>query len=1048
MNEIHFPQLISVNPQFYSGTHSILDSLSPYHSHKGCEKKNDIKERLLQSFAIVDRIIDKPKIEYDIKIIEKQRQCFENNFRSKQEIYESQIKKFSLKIPHKRRVFFIGCIIDYFFRRHCQKIINAYRSLKASYLKQEQEYQNIISDLKKRLPTTEEMCPTKIFELECRLRQTLEKKFPYREKYVELYQSKVIPLLLKAKKSLTQTYFNLAACAGAEKGKAAQAYFRGLKYLIENDGLFSKNIASAQDVSLMPEFDLVLKKSDKRSNEEENIINSLFDLVTKQGAVGTFHVQNGTLNPFGIAFKPSSKIGDRGFVPINMPRMLYSEITERLTYADLNLLRKYEKLNHSKTRAFNNFQNYQEGKLWMKLPGDENPQLFSFLEIKKIYQSEKLPTDSLIGVTKESLFPLSQHILKDSSLFQALEFIPNRIPFYSCYLTPDLKNQAHQKAYELCEKYQWIYLDEAGVEHQVSFKKLHSQYLEKKQMTQVRPQTGEIPPSLCHSINLALNLNWRVVTAELKKENADGMITPLGNVNAKHYVHSMFRLYDLNEKARLAALTNLTEDSQLHAIYTSEFQLLDFHSANAGMAPVPNEEYEQFKHLKFYVPYSNTPINFKELLKDYLEGKIDTDTWIKFKKEINDKEINKNDTVLINLPLGKIPELEKALNVNWKLIIFDTDISLGETSLLNEQSYKNEKGHIIPLRSCLLETDWKDVPLSKKVINILMESEERDLRIKNWVNRSDAPIYQSISRDILPQLKDYVTPILERYSLSDFRRGNFNFTLKKLQEKFVEDLSKIKDQDRLKFWQLLENDLSYVSIRKNDNWDKIAHRHGQNEEELRKLNPNIDLNNLPLNAKIKIQVDLTSNDPHAIKKRKTFASQFFPRITLRQQQALFERQKNRSNYLINFHKLETSTLTGHELIFLLQEYINHPTTPLNSLRKNELLTNLEKIKTQCTDSPLSLSKFKQELIQECYPTFFNLSKAMYPLLANAYALNQAVYEGSRAGRYIGYFQHSIEQIMSLAIKNLKPDSPLLDLVKIFKEKIATIEKPAFFGNWN
>jgi len=64
----------------------------------------------------------------------------------------------------------------------------------------------------------------------------------------------------------------------------------------------------------------------------------------------------------------------------------------------------------------------------------------------------------------------------------------------------------------------------------------------------------------------------------------------------------------------------------------------------------------------------------------------------------------------------------------------------------------------------------------------------------------------------------------------------------------------------------------------------------------------------------------------------------------------------------------------------MQEFLQQPETPLDSLRKQELLKAVEaQIATPFTETETAeILNLKEAICAECRPSYFNLMKAMYP----------------------------------------------------------------------
>lgn len=469
-------------------------------------------------------------------------------------------------------------------------------------------------------------------------------------------------------------------------------------------------------------------------------------------------------------------------------------------------------------------------------------------------------------------------------------------------------------------------------------------------------------------------------------------------------------------------LQRLEPDSEFNAILTGEIQLLDLHSDNLGLTCVLPEECDRFS--QFRLPdSSNKPMHIKDFILKHLSGELSEDTTVQYKEAVtkNGKTEEKN----VEIKVRDLPqELKKALDCPWKFVIFDTDTAIAEDNRLQVQITDGNKEHLIPLRNCLLQTAWKNSPLSHETIDRMLNSDDRDEQVKSWVQRDDAPIYKQLPHEKREELRAIIEPRIEAYSLSQIRaeEGASETTLTELRKTFVADLCKDTKQNRA-LWKFLET-------------------------------------NLEMSGETKY--DITSRSLAARIRRNDIAHQLFPRLTSRQQEALFERQKNRTAYLESFQELASTKATGNALLNELEEYIKLPQTPLNSARKQELLQLCNHLKHfDETSFSGAIAKYvwgnketrieslKNTITQECQPTFFNVMKAMYPLLADVYELAKAAYSEDDAGSCIGHFEYTIEQIIPEVRSKYFWTSPgLMQIADKVEQQIREIENPSFFGVWD
>jgi LysM repeat protein len=308
-------------------------------------------------------------------------------------------------------------------------------------------------------------------------------------------------------------------------------------------------------------------------------------------------------------------------------------------------------------------------------------------------------------------------------------------------------------------------------------------------------------------------------------------ISPLSNVQAKPFISNMILMKDLNFEQRERVLLRLTPQSEFNAVLTGEVQLLDLHSGNLGVAPELKENADKFKDLKFFALINRqftSGLNFNQLILYYLTGELQKNTPIQYIE----------NGISVSNTLKNLPELEKALDVRWELVLFDTDLSLTESNTLQVQIRGGKIEHLIPLRSVLLETRWKETPLSDETVTHLLDSTERDLRVSQWAKKVDSPIYKRLTKRAQGKIMPLINPLIKEYTLSDlrFEREHEDVTIKSLKREFAADLSDLNSATS-EIWKIIEDDLSKVKVNPKDTWESIAKRHRQNVEELKLLNP-------------------------------------------------------------------------------------------------------------------------------------------------------------------------------------------------------------------
>lgn len=990
-------------------------------------------------------------------------------------IAKPQQAKARLKGKPYSKIPFLGTIIKFFlkmyYRENLERKTRSIQSLeveKRQYNAQIAALREILTLLPPSpapLPAQhEEMQISEVFEIEHQVRAILEQDFPEKEKYQQLYDQIVHPLVQRAKQALNERPFHFAVQAAAVKGQAAQAGFQAITNLAEKSHVITASGISAQEVFLRPKEGVVFKRSNPKAEEEENLINALIALMTKGDVLGTFHIQNASTESFGIQI--SQEVRERGFIPEKIPSQLLGKIRKKLSYHDNLALTRYFN-NQQSNPALANYQAMNHEEWEVQLPGTQYKQI-SFKELQRLNAADQLPPETLIASLSHGVMSLEEHLLVETPFFKALNYFPTQDDSQQkFYLAPDLSNPTVRAAYEHCEKCMWSYTDAAGENRVVNFKTLQTWFLQKTPMNDIQPVSTDAVQDFptIEERQIALNVPWKTVSTELMQFE-DVSLFPLTNVQAKPFVSDMTLMKDF----RNALLARLTPEDEFKAILTGELQFLDLHHGNLGIAPEPTVEYERFKDAVFILDSDEEQeFAFNNLVFSYLKGNITPDTLIRF--EEGGKRIEK--------PLSELPELQKALDGRWQLVIFDTDLSLSEDNRLQLQTRKNIEEHLIPYRSVLLETSWKDQPLSEETIQHLMDSTERDARVEQWIKKSDAPIYKHLSPSVRQDIEQLLEPLINKHTLSELHKNGEDATVKSLGQKFAIELSNFNNRQYSNLWEKLEQDLSVVLVLPNDTWESIAKRHHQNVAELRQLNPTP----LTTGQKVKINFDLTSQSRDAVIKRLSIASQLFPRMTSRQQNALLERQHRRRDYLNNYQNLSRMTLEGEklwnkigdslqnpeipitpqkrdellnqlkreqgeELFNLMINFLRKPETPLTSIRRKDLLREMERDKDALLADPQRLLDLKKTICEECRPTYFNLMKAMYPLLADAYALNIAVDGNDEiAGRNIGLYVEPLENTIQAAKKKFRKKSPEYRLAKHLEAQIAAIKDPAFFGHW-
>jgi chorismate mutase len=545
-------------------------------------------------------------------------------------------------------------------------------------------------------------------------------------------------------------------------------------------------------------------------------------------------------------------------------------------------------------------------------------------------------------------------------------------------------------------------------------------------------------------------------------------------IEAKPYIDGMLTFADLLKDPQLYAnaMQKLNLDSELKAVLTAEFQFLDLHQDNLAIIPLLSRDEDCF--CKFLFSYGlRLNVRFSQLYKDFLSGHVNEDTKI-FYASANGVNQTKDF-----ISIKEVPGLLDALNSPVEFVLFDTDYTLAESNEIQQQERDGTIESLIPLRSVLLATDWKDTPLHLETM-IELQSLEREQRIRDWVNVKDSPIraFFRNQKKIDELLKEKIEK--KEYTLSYHRSKGDEITLKSLGKRgidvtvhdlkiqFASDLANLNEHQE--FWKEIQSQLEQnpegwfkpYLVKEGDELADIAKRHRLTVDELKSLNASQNLTVLKPGTPLKVKADLTSDTPSAVKQRQKIARQLFPRLSWKQRDALFERQARRRQYFANYETLQKlDRLPVSEALTLLTPILSSP-SPLSTWQKLNFKNRIAKIREKEGRSEQTQQDFVgllRDLQEEFRPTYFNLTKVMYPLLADAYELNFQLANRNEqmAGNNIGLHSWPLEETLGEAERWLSshPDSDLNERLLITKEhlkmKLDRVQgqgpSTAFFGIW-
>jgi hypothetical protein len=358
-----------------------------------------------------------------------------------------------------------------------------------------------------------------------------------------------------------------------------------------------------------------------------------------------------------------------------------------------------------------------------------------------------------------------------------------------------------------------------------------------------------------------------------------------------------------------------------------------------------------------------------------------------------------------------------------------------------------------------LACDWKDNLLNPETVEMLQDNERND-RIRQWVNREDAPIRKFFAD---PHLIDELLQNQikqEKYTLTFHRRQGEFVTVEDLRRQFGTDLSDLETHRG--FWEVVQQQLMATRkgwfkphiVKEGESLEEIATQNRLSVEEIKMLNSDDDSDVFIFepNMKLKVKPDLTSESSLAQEQRRKIAIQFFPRLSWKQRDALFERQMRRDQYLQSYQNLKMIALSSHFLDDLESWLISEPDI-LSTSQKVEIQSRIDKIKQKPDITNDDFKTIKIDVEKAYQPTYFNLVKAMYPLLPNAYELNLQLYGQNKetAGLNIGLYSKPLEDIIDSSRRyrgQLTPSNQ--QFVKALEARLIQIKSnpdltPGYFG---
>lgn len=841
-----------------------------------------------------------------------------------------------------------------------------------------------------------------------------------------LLQKKFINWIDQSKKFLLERPFHLSVHEAALKGIAASACFSSLERLIPSNTVLFESKLGTNKVILSPEGGVVLKKGgNNRSEEEERLIEDLSAHYSFDANVRSFRLSRA---------RPNRKLKDESEIEL-IP--LHSYATERkkhpIQFVFHNPPGLFKQLDNIKNKLSSNSDRLilEAGKrtlthahshyiiksleidYYIRLSDESKYIPITLSKLKYLILMDQIPAAASIAHKKDGNYILINLKNQNDPHADLNLFFLNRN--VSLFYTPDLSDPDDQQAYDNCEKYRWSYVNDKGLTLVTNFADLHRSLLQKEDFKDIKPIEPTIAPRwpiMPGDYERAINVKWKIISDELIYLREDGMISNVENFQFKPFIYDLLTFKELAyfPLAMDTIMEQFSPDDEYYCVLTGLFQCLDLHQKNLGVAPQYNDQYEKFKDSTFYIDTFKLGIPLHMVNLNFLEKRINEETIIEYQE----------NGITIKDHLKNLPDLLNSIKTfRWKLSVFDTDFSIADNnSLQNIDDSKMQTQSFIPIRSVLLQFDWKNKILSKEAIQRLEDCYKNILDVLAWMNRDDAPIRKRLSQETMAEIDQFLKPIIESYDISESRADNYTCTVDDLRDEFVKQLIDLSNSEMLLFWQRLQNELSKNNMGNDGTIDSEDYR-------------------------------------------KRIAKQFFPRMTIKQQEAFVERQLNLRNYLRIYDLISLSHLEGRELILEIVNYIKLPENPLTTQNKNNLLILLENVLHLTKEEIGSkANEIHHAICEATTPTYFNCMKAMYPLLADAYALylmtvpkmkftkefrgHPQANLGFLAGAAIGYFNAPLEEAIEIAKTIFPKDSEKYKLAVAFEKRMLDVSFPSFF----
>lgn len=238
-------------------------------------------------------------------------------------------------------------------------------------------------------------------------------------------------------------------------------------------------------------------------------------------------------------------------------------------------------------------------------------------------------------------------------------------------------------------------------------------------------------------------------------------------------------------------------DTQKKAIVQALLGAWDLHQGNALLTPATNLQFlkcEEEKNWEYQTKSGEWKkvANFLELVTLKLKGVISSDTKVRSTATVYDKEQKKEIAKEKERLIQDDPDVQKALNVEWQLALFDNEATLGggrSPSIGDHNNFQVVHGHAaLPTESFLLGLDVSHEPLTAEVQEWILQLQERRPFLEKAAFEGDQALWRRFSEGTKEALHQLFQEAQFFYPADIAKGGSKEKLLAKLPKALLEQI--------------------------------------------------------------------------------------------------------------------------------------------------------------------------------------------------------------------------------------------------------------------